>query len=81
MKPHEEQRLSIAIRRLLEMMPPDQPVIKLAVLKELGPKFEGVSIEEFTDVLARHCKASGRKFSNERDGASNLRRSLRRPRP
>ena len=46
MKLDEEQRFLIAIRDLLEKMPPDQPVRKVAVLKELKPKFDRMSIEE-----------------------------------
>ena len=78
MKRDEEQRLSIAIRGLLEQVPPDQPVRKVAVLKELGPKFDRVSIEELTDALARHCSALGRRLSNERDKSADIKRSVRR---
>ena len=67
MKRDEEQRHSIAIRALLEQAQPDQPVRKVAVLIELGPKFDRVSIEELTDALARHCSALGRRLSNEKD--------------
>ena len=77
MKLDEEQRFLIAIRDLLEKMLPDQPVRKVAVLKELKPKFDRMSIEELTDALARHCKSSGRKLSNARDKSAKIKRSLR----
>ena len=75
MKRDEEQRLSIAIRGLLQQVPPDQPVRKVAVLKELGPKFDRMSIEDLTDALARHCSALGRTLSNERDKSAHRRRA------
>jgi hypothetical protein len=78
MKRDEAQRLSSAIRGLLEKAPPDQPVRKFAVLKELGPKFERMSIEELTDALVRQCKTLGRKLNNERDKSADIKRSVRR---
>jgi len=61
----EEQRLSNAIRGLLGHMPAERQVSMRELLKELAPKFERGSLEDLSDALAKHCMASGRRFSKD----------------
>ncbi len=65
MNDDEEQRLSNAIRDLLGHMPAEKQVSMRELLKELAPKFERVSLEDLSDALAKHCTASGRRFSKD----------------
>ena len=81
MTPADEQRLSIAIGKLIALVPPEDPVNRRALLKDLAPKFKGVGMEELLDSIARHCEALGRPLSNERDRNADLKPSLWRPKP
>jgi hypothetical protein len=77
MTPDEEQRLSIAICRALAVTPPDQPIDRRSLMKDLGPMFEGVSLEELSDAITRHCEALGRELSNQRDPSATFKSAVR----
>jgi len=77
MTPDIEQRLSIAICRALAVTPPDQPIDRRSLMKDLGPQFEGVSLEELSDAITRHGEALGREFINQRDRDATFNRALR----
>jgi len=39
-----------------------QPVNRRVLIKDLGPKFEAVSLEDMSDAITRNCEALGRKL-------------------
>ena len=77
MSPDVEQRLSIAICRALAVTPPDQPIDRRSLMKDLGPQFQGISLEELSDAITRHCEALGREISKQIDRGATFKRALR----
>jgi hypothetical protein len=77
MTPNEHQRLSIAICNLLAVTPADPPVNRRALIKDLGPKFEAVSLEDLSDAITRHCEALDRKLDSKRRRSADLKRPRR----